>query len=228
MALKFISHFAWIAIAMNPPEGERPLWDDEDGFYYDVMRMPDGQTIQLKVRSLVGLLPICAATVFDGELLERFPGLIERAAEYTGHFAERAVASSPISPTRAPTGRRIAALVDETRLRRILSVMLDEAEFLGPHGIRAISRRHLEQPCRFDWGGQEYLVQVSAGGVRHRHVRRQLQLARPGVVPDEPRDPARADPASPLLRRPGQGRVPDRLRSRDEPARGRCRDQRAA
>ena len=66
MVLKFVSHFVWIAVAMNPPEADTTLWDEQDGFYYDVMRMPDGQTIELKVRSLVGLLPLCAATVFAG------------------------------------------------------------------------------------------------------------------------------------------------------------------
>ena len=157
MAIKFLSHFAWIAIAMNPPEGESPLWDEQDGFYYDVMRMPDGQIIQLKVRSLVGLLPICAATVFDGGLIERFPWLLEKLGDYIGHFGNRLEQFAHM-PDASPEGRRITALVDEKRLKRILSVMLDEEEFLGPHGIRAISRRHLEQPCRFDWGGQEYVV----------------------------------------------------------------------
>ncbi len=73
MALKFVTHFQWIAIAMDPPDGDTALWNEQDGFYYDVLRQPDGGTIQLKVRSLVGLLPLCAATVFDGELLERYP-----------------------------------------------------------------------------------------------------------------------------------------------------------
>ena len=157
MALKFLAHFVWIAVAMNPPEGESPLWDEQDGFYYDVMRMPDGQIIQLKVRSLVGLLPICAATVFEGELLDRFPWLLEETKDYIGRFTEVVARFAHFSDP-SPEGRRVAALVDETRLRRILAVMLDEGEFLGPHGIRAISRRHLEEPCRFDWGGQEYLV----------------------------------------------------------------------
>ena len=157
MAVKFLSHFVWIAIAMNPPESDGPLWDDQDGFYYDVMRMPDGQNIQLKVRSLVGLLPICAATVFEGKLLERFPELLQRTSEYTGHFAG-GLSEYAHFPDPTPDGRRLAALVNTDRLKRILSVMLDEGEFLGAHGIRAISRRHLEQPCVFDWGGQEYSV----------------------------------------------------------------------
>ena len=157
MAVKFITHFEWISIAMNPPDGDTELWDDEDGFYYDLMRMPDGTAIQLKVRSLVGLLPLCAATVFDRDVMERYPLLTERTQEFVRNFSD-AVPSLANLPAPNQEGRRIMSLVDEPKLRRILSVMLDEDEFLGAHGIRAISRRHLEQPCIFDWGGQEYSV----------------------------------------------------------------------
>jgi hypothetical protein len=157
MALKFIAHFVWIAIAMNPPGTDTALWDEQDGFYYDVMRMPDGTRIQLKVRSLVGLAPLCAVTVFEGELIERYPQVFERVMTFMGRFAE----SNPMLanlPGPNPEGRRIVSLVSEERLRRILSVMLDENEFLGPHGIRAISRRHLDDPVELDWGGQRYEV----------------------------------------------------------------------
>ena len=157
MAVKFATHFEWISVAMNPPDTDTALWDEEDGFYYDVMRMPDGAAIQLKVRSLVGLLPLCAATVFDGELLKRYPKLMERVQEFVDAFSD-ALPELANLPDANPEGRRMASLVDERRLRRILSIMLDEDEFLGPHGIRAISRRHLEQPCVFEWGGQEYTV----------------------------------------------------------------------
>jgi hypothetical protein len=157
MALKFITHFEWIAIAMNPPAGDAELWDDEDGFYYDVMRMPDGQAIQLKVRSLVGLLPLCAATVFDADVIERNPGLMKTVAEFVGEFSD-SVPSLLNLPGPSPEGARIMSLVDETRLRRMLAVMLAEDEFLGPHGIRAISRRHLDEPCVFEWSGQRYEV----------------------------------------------------------------------
>jgi hypothetical protein len=157
MCLKFAAHFVWIAIAMNPPGSDTALWDEEDGFYYDVMRMPDGSTFQLKVRSLVGLLPMCAATVFDGELIERHPELFETVVTFADRFADSIPALAD-RPGPNPEGRRIVSLVDETRLRRILSIMLDEDEFLGPHGIRAISRRHLEHPVEFDWGGQHYEV----------------------------------------------------------------------
>jgi hypothetical protein len=158
VALKFLSHFLWIAVAMNPPGRETPLWDEQDGFYYDVMRIPDGQTIQLKVRSLVGLLPICAATVFEGELVKRYPGVAEAVEKFVARFSDELPQLVTVTRAISPEGRRILSLVDEERLRRILSVMLDEDEFLGPHGIRAISRRHLEQPVDFEWAGQDYNV----------------------------------------------------------------------
>jgi hypothetical protein len=157
IAGKFVSHFAWISIALNPPSGDTTLWDEEDGFYYDVMRMPDGQAIQLKVRSLVGLLPLCAATVFDPEILAGHPWLLERAEDFVAHFADAVPALAHL-PGPSPDGDRLLSLVDEPRLRRILEVMLDEDEFLGPHGIRSVSRRHLDQPVEFDWGGQHYEV----------------------------------------------------------------------
>ena len=157
MAIKFVAHFLWIAVAMNPPEGDAELWDEEDGFYYDVMRMPDGQPIQLKVRSLVGLLPLCAATVFDGDLLERYPWVVEGTNAFIERFSDTLSTLAHAADPNAE-GKRILALVNEERLRRILAVMLDENEFLGAHGIRAVSRQHLGQPYRFDWGGQDYDV----------------------------------------------------------------------
>jgi hypothetical protein len=158
MLLKFVAHFVWIAVAMNPPEADTALWDERDGFYYDMMRtMPDGQTIPLKVRSLVGLLPLCAATVFDRELIDQHPELLDAFNMFVARFSD-ALPQLAKAPGPSPDGRRIAALVDEQRIRRILQVMLDEHEFLGPHGIRAISRRHLEQPVIFDWAGQQYNV----------------------------------------------------------------------
>ena len=157
MALKFISHFEWISIALNPPGGDTELWDEQDGFYYDVMRMPDGTRIPLKVRSFVGLLPLCAATVFDGQVIARNPAIVERVATFARRFADVVPALREL-PAPGAEGRRLLSLVDERKLRRLLAAMLDEDEFLGPHGIRAISRRHLEAPCAFEWGGQEYVV----------------------------------------------------------------------
>jgi mannosylglycerate hydrolase MGH1-like protein len=156
MAVKFTMHFVWIAAAMNPPDGDS-LWDEEDGFYYDVMRMPDGSTQQLRVRSLVGLLPLCAATVIEPEMLERVPDLLPRLEAFIAEYQD----SIPALAQRAgpnPEGKRMPVLVGEERLRRILAIMLDESEFLGPHGIRAISRYHAEHPYVFEIAGQEFRV----------------------------------------------------------------------
>ena len=227
MALKFISHFLWIAVAMNPPEGDTELWDEQDGFYYDVMRMPDGQTIQLKVRSLVGLLPLCAATVFEGELLERYPWVlrgppgIRRALLRLPAAAGPRRRHEPRGTADHGAGGRGSSAADpdrDARRGRVPRAARDPGDLAPPP--RAAGRVRLGRPG--------VRGPLPAGRVRHRHVRRQLQLARSGVVSDEPGDPARAGPASPLLRRPAQGRVPDRLGTRAEPARGGGRDRPAA
>jgi hypothetical protein len=134
------------------------MWDEEDGFFYDVLRLPDGTGTRIKVRSLVGLLPICATTVIEPELLERCPQL----AEQVRGFLERnqdllANIADPLVP--GVHGRRILSLVNEDKLRRILARMLDEERFLGPHGIRSISRWHLDHPYAFNVHGAEYRVQ---------------------------------------------------------------------
>jgi hypothetical protein len=153
MAEKFLVHFQWIAVAVNPPEGDTELWDEDDGFYYDVMRLPDGTRVPLKVRSLVGLLPMCAATVFDPDVVDRHPQFMERVARFAAAFSDM-VPSLAHLPGPNPEGYRMVSLVDEPRLRRILATMLDEDEFLGAHGIRAISRRHLEHPAVLDFDGR--------------------------------------------------------------------------
>jgi len=157
--LKFVERFFWIAAAVDPV-GEHPdeMWDEEDGFFYDVLRLPDGTGTRIKVRSLVGLLPICAATVIEPELIERYPQI----AGQVGEFLERnqdllANIADPLVP--GVHGRRLLSLVNETKLRRILARMLDEERFLGPHGIRSISRWHLAHPYTFDVHGAEYRVQ---------------------------------------------------------------------
>jgi hypothetical protein len=133
------------------------MWDDEDGFYYDVLRLPDGRAQRLKVRSMVGLLPLCAATVFDGTLLAKYPEIAER---FRWFLESRPELCSTIHDPRKPgvNGRRMASILDETKLRRVLAKMLDENEFLSPYGIRSLSRYHAEHPFVMNAGGQEYRV----------------------------------------------------------------------
>jgi hypothetical protein len=157
--LKFVEHFFWIAAAIDPV-GDHPdeMWDDEDGFFYDVLRRPDGTGMRLKVRSLVGLLPFCATTVLPAELLERFPELTERVGTYLSRNRDLlANVADPFKP--GYKGRRLLSLVNEDKMRRILTRMLDEERFLGPHGIRSISRAHLDDPYELVVNGVTHRVQ---------------------------------------------------------------------
>jgi hypothetical protein len=161
MALKFAEHFVWIAAAMNrtgsPGAG---LWDEQDGFYYDVLRLPDGEAIPLKVRSLVGLLPLCATTVIEKRQREQIPDAMRRIRERLTSMPELANYVHPTGPGHLGVNERgILALVRPDRLRRILAKMLDENEFLGPHGIRSLSRYHAQHPYVFNVHGEEYRVE---------------------------------------------------------------------
>ena len=158
MVFKFVEHFLYIAAAMNRA-GEDGMWDEEDGFYYDILRLPDGRARRLKVRSLVGLLPLCATTVIEKEQRERVPRAM--------HFIQERLRRMPeLQATLHPTGeghfgvaeRGLLALVNEERLRRILTKLLDENEFLGPHGIRSISKFHELNPYVLHVNGQEHRV----------------------------------------------------------------------
>jgi len=158
MAFKFVEHFCYIAAAMNRP-GADGMWDEEDGFYYDLLRLPDGSATRLKVRSMVGLLPLGATTVIEKWQRDRVP----RA---TAGFLARLRQMPEVLGSIHPTGpghlgvaeRGIMALVNPERLRRILSKMLDENEFLSPYGIRSISKFHERHPYVFRADGQEYRV----------------------------------------------------------------------
>ncbi len=158
MAIKLAEHFLWIAHAMNQmgPDG---MWDEEDGFYYDVLRLPDGSATRLKVRSMVGLLPLCATTVIEPWQRERIPRVMSVMQERVRRMPELRESIHPTGQGHLGYGDRgIAALVNQERLRRILSRMLDEREFLSPYGIRALSRYHAEHPYVFNVQGQEYRV----------------------------------------------------------------------
>ncbi len=157
MALKFVEHFLWIASAMGHMGGDTGMWDEEDGFFYDVLRLPDGRAQRLKVRSMVGLLPLCAATVYDGKVLAMYPEVAERLDRFLAARPElRTTIHDPLKLGHA--GRRLGSILDENKLRRVLAKMLDENEFLSPYGIRSLSRYHAEHPYVIHAGGQEYRV----------------------------------------------------------------------
>lgn len=153
-------HFAWIAVAMNRIGNDNAsLWDEEDGFFYDVLRLPDGTATPLKVRSLVGLIPLAATSVIGGRADRAFPELVEGAREFVRrHPAVEAFVSPHPHAGSATDGRYLFALFGEDRLRRVLARMLDEDEFLGPHGIRSLSKHHAKHPYTFDVHGRTYGV----------------------------------------------------------------------
>ena len=160
MGVKFAEHFLWIAVAVH--RGSGSMWDEEDGFFYDVLRTPNGDAQRLKVRSLVGLLPMAAVLVLDKDMTAHVPHALER-------FRARLKARPDLArfvPNVGVAGvgdSRLISLVNEAQLRRVLSRMLDENEFLGEHGIRSLSRHHLEHPYVLNMDGVEYSVGYRPG-----------------------------------------------------------------
>jgi hypothetical protein len=158
MVFKFVEHFYYIAAGINR-SGPDGMWDDEDGFYYDLLRLPDGSATQLKVRSMVGLLPLCATTVIEQTQRDRVPTTMSAIQERLRRMPELSATMHPVGPNHyGVAGRSVLALVNPERLRRILTKMLDENEFLSPYGIRALSRFHQHHPYTFHTGGQHYRV----------------------------------------------------------------------
>ncbi|MEO1520791.1 MAG: glucosidase [Cyanobacteria bacterium J06633_2] len=166
MATKFFEHFLYIADAMNHIGGDGSrLWDDEDGFFYDVLNLPDGSKVPLKIRSTVGLIPLFAITILEPEVLDKLPAFKKRlewfidnrydlkrnvaCMQTTGQKARRLLALTYLSPHE---------FVASDRFRRILEKLLDENEFLSEYGIRALSRYHKENPYVFHANGEDYRV----------------------------------------------------------------------
>lgn len=162
-ALKYLDKFIAIASAMDMiGESNDEMWDEEDGFFYDVLRFPDGSATRLKIRSLVGLLPLCAATVIEQKTLDQLPKLTSRYEHLMQHKEELTKnIACPICP--GEDNRRLLAILDEEKLRKILARMLDEDEFLSPYGIRSLSKYHQANPYVFDWAGETYTVSYLPG-----------------------------------------------------------------
>jgi hypothetical protein len=163
VASKFWEHFIFIAYAMNNIGRDNvELWNEEDGFYYDVLHTRDGRHIPMRVHSMVGLIPLFAVETLEPEMLESLPGFrrrmewfIQNRPDLTGNVA------SMDTPGRKE--RRLLSVVNQTRLRRILKKMLDEREFLSPYGVRALSRFHREHPYVLRLDGREHRVDYEPG-----------------------------------------------------------------
>ncbi len=158
IATKFFEHFLTIAEAMTHVGGTGTgLWDETDEFYYDVLRLPDGRQVPLRVRSLVGLIPLCAVEVLDENFSERFPAFARRARWILAHRPDLA---DQVSRWEQPgRGNRVLlSLLRRHRMKALLRRMLDETEFLSPHGVRSVSKAHAAAPFRFPWDGQTFAV----------------------------------------------------------------------
>ena len=158
VASKFFEHFVYIADAMNNRGGHGiDLWDEDDGFYYDVLHLPDGSHHKLKVRSMVGLIPLFAVETLEPEIVDALPGFKKRMLwfiENRPRFRDNVTVTS----TRYGNVRRLLSIVSAERLPRVLRFMLDESEFLSSYGIRALSQFHRDHPYVLHVAGQEYRV----------------------------------------------------------------------
>lgn len=158
IATKFFEHFLHIAEAMtNIGEHGIGLWDDEDKFYYDVLHLPDDRMVQLKIRSMVGLIPLFAVEVLEPELLENLPNFARRLEWFLDYRPDLAGLVSHWE-VEGRGHRRLLSLLRGHRMKRLLSRMLDETEFLSDFGVRALSRHHLDHPYVFSLNGQDLTV----------------------------------------------------------------------
>jgi hypothetical protein len=162
VASKFWEHFLFIAAAINKLGGGSGMWHEADGFFYDVLHLPDGRTEPLKVRSMVGLIPLFAVETLEQRLIDQLPGFKRRMEWFIGNRPD--LTRNVASMARPGKGeRKLLSMVDPNQLRRILSRMLDEDEFLSPFGIRSLSRAHRDHPYVFAGDGVEHSVDYEPG-----------------------------------------------------------------
>jgi hypothetical protein len=163
VASKFWEHFIYIAHAMNHRGSDgMGLWDDADGFFYDVLKFPNGDHYPMTIRSMVGLIPLFAVETIEPELLDRLPGFKRRLEWFVDNRPDL-IGNVACMRTRGMAGRRLLSIVDGKQLRRVLQIMLDEAEFLSPYGIRALSAHHREDPYELNVNGMTYRVNYEPG-----------------------------------------------------------------
>ncbi|MBV9483033.1 MAG: glucosidase [Acidobacteria bacterium] len=158
VASKFWEHFIYIAHAMNNRGNDGiGLWDERDGFFYDVLRFPDGRKYPMRIRSMVGLIPLFAVETLEPELLDRLPGF-KRRLEWFIDNRQDLIGNVACMRTRGQRERRLLSIVSRDQLRRVLRLMLDDNEFLSPYGIRALSRYHKDHPYTLSVNGNVYRV----------------------------------------------------------------------
>ena len=161
IAFRFLEQFLWISYAMDRIGSHHDeMWDSEDGFFYDLLHFPNGDAARMRVRSMVGLLPLCASTIFESGVVARHPRMMELVEIFLKRHPEMV---KHIAPADAGfigyADRRLLSVCNKKKLERILTYLLDENEFFGPYGIRSLSRYHLDHPFAFNLAGHEYKVQ---------------------------------------------------------------------
>jgi hypothetical protein len=157
VASKFWEHFLYIAVAINTLGDDGGMWNQEDGFFYDMLHLPTGEHVPMKIRSMVGLIPLFAVETLEQEVVDKLAGFkrrmewfLENRKDLSGHV--------PCMDVPGEGRRRLLSIVDGEQLRRVLSILLDENEFLSPNGIRSLSRFHKEHPFVMPVDGTEYRV----------------------------------------------------------------------
>jgi hypothetical protein len=164
VANKFFEHFLYIAHAMNDVGSAGiTLWDEEDGFYYDVLHLPHGESLPMRLRSMVGIIPLFAVATLDESVLARFPAFERRMRWFVQNRPDYAEHLAVGLDERGTASRRLLSLVDKDRLRRVLSRLLDEREFLSPYGVRALSAAHRGEPYELVIGGARHRVTYEPG-----------------------------------------------------------------
>jgi len=164
VANKFFEHFLYIAHAMNDFAGEGiTLWDEKDGFYYDVLHLPSGESMPMRLRSMVGIIPLFAVATLDDTLMARFPAFEKRARWFLANRPEYAEHLAVGLDERGTSQRRLLSLVGRDRLKRVLARLLDEKEFLSPYGVRSLSAKHREEPYEADIAGKRHRVEYDPG-----------------------------------------------------------------
>jgi len=161
IAYRFLEHFVWITYAMDRiGENQDEMWDSADGFFYDLLRFPNGNAMRLKVRSMVGLLPLCSSTVLEHDAAIKHPRMQELIALFRKRHPDVLKHIAPADAGFTGYGdRRLLSVCNKEKIEQILKYMLNENEFLGPYGIRSLSKYHLDHPFVFDLNGHEFKVQ---------------------------------------------------------------------
>jgi hypothetical protein len=167
MASKFFEHYVAIAQAMNTIDGHG-LWDEEDGFYYDHLHLEDGRSIPMRIRSMVGLIPLFTVDVLHESIIDRLPGFRTRMQWFLDHKTRGDLPSFMTYMERRTTrgarsDMRLLAIPTQERLIRLLSYVLDEEEFLSPYGVRSLSKAHEKEPFAFEVGGHTHVVSYEPG-----------------------------------------------------------------